>query len=55
MTEWQWRVIIALCRLVISLCEKNPNMRVAAADVFIVKEAIERGSPNSLSRQGDGS
>lgn len=42
MTNWQWRVILALCRVVLEMCEKV-NPEVHPSSIYLLREALERG------------
>lgn len=43
MTDWQWKVILALCKLVVEILEDNQDIPITPPALFLVKEALERG------------
>lgn len=41
MTVWQWRVVMALVRVVLSMIQLNPGAKVRYDDLILLTEAAE--------------
>jgi hypothetical protein len=42
MTEYQWRIVIALCRLVLNILEHNVDIPINPPSLFLIRDAIAR-------------
>ena len=41
MTSWQWRVVIALCKLVNDVLEYNKDIPINPPSLYVIRKALE--------------